>query len=199
MARLLVGFLCKKVGLMLSDLNRELFLYINADSTTSSVIIEIARVLSEAPLFLLALLIARVLYRDRREIIPLGFLMGSTAMIALSLSKVLGILLPVDRPFVTGLGNQWLYHSPDPSFPSDHATLLFAIAAACMIRSSWRRVGALAVILGFLNGWARIAVGIHYPYDIAGAFVLSFFCGALVWVGASITKPYAINVLGQKN
>jgi undecaprenyl-diphosphatase len=60
--------------------------------------------------------------------------------------------------------------SPDPSFPSDHATAAFAIAFAVLAFS--RRCGIVFLVVATLIGLSRVALGMHYPSDVlAGLFV----------------------------
>ncbi len=68
--------------------------------------------------------------------------------------------------------------SPDPSFPSDHAAVAFAIAFGVFAFS--RRVGILFLAAATLISLSRIALGLHYPSDV--------LAGALVgWVAALLT------------
>lgn len=56
------------------------------------------------------------------------------------------------------------------SFPSQHATILAAIATAVFIYD--RRIGAWLAILTLFVGLARIAAGIHFPIDILTGFAI---------------------------
>jgi undecaprenyl-diphosphatase len=47
--------------------------------------------------------------------------------ISMSLSLVLGHLFPHNRPFVDHVGYNFLPHSPDYSFPSDHGTVILPL------------------------------------------------------------------------
>lgn len=57
------------------------------------------------------------------------------------------------------------------SFPSDTATFYFALAAIIFVES--RTAGSIAFVWTFVTvGVARVAVGWHYPSDIAGGIIL---------------------------
>ncbi len=71
-----------------------------------------------------------------------------------------------------GLGQNFLAHAPESSFPSDHATVMFTLAVALML-TSLRKLGVLILLLGALVGWARIYLGVHFPFDIAGSLLVS--------------------------
>jgi undecaprenyl-diphosphatase len=71
------------------------------------------------------------------------------------------------RPFVTRSDVVLLVkHSADASFPSEHATAAFALAAGIAVYRL--RYGLLLAALAALISFARVYVGIHYPYDVLG-------------------------------
>ena len=79
------------------------------------------------------------------------------------------------RPFNAlpdGTVNLLFYKPTDSSFPSNFATVLFAIAFSFMIKD--RRWGSVYLALALIGGFARVFVGIHYPLDILGGH--SFWC-----------------------
>jgi undecaprenyl-diphosphatase len=57
-----------------------------------------------------------------------------------------------------------------PAFPSGHATFFFALAVSIFAVN--RRWGWWFFVGAFVNGVARIFVGVHWPLDIAGGMVL---------------------------
>jgi len=69
------------------------------------------------------------------------------------------------------------YRPTDPSFPSNLAAVLFAIAVPVFLKNkSW---GTVLLVIATLAGFGRVFMGIHYPFDIlGGAFVgtLGAFC-----------------------
>ncbi|WP_433320000.1 phosphatase PAP2 family protein [Micromonospora chersina] len=80
------------------------------------------------------------------------------------------------RPYTTLSGILVLAdRSPDPSFPSDHATMAGAVAAGLLL-VSWR-LGLLAVAAAAVMGFARVYIGAHYPADVLAGFA----------VGAAVT------------
>lgn len=101
---------------------------------------------------------------------------------ALGLALAHGIATVWDRPRPYEAHNVHLFVSPsgDPSFPSDHATAAFAIAASLFLRS--RRVGLLALGMAFVLGLARIAVGAHYPFDVLGGALLGTSAALVLWI-----------------
>lgn len=76
---------------------------------------------------------------------------------------------PQPRPFVLGLGTQYLGHAPTPGLPSHHVTILWALAF-----TAWgtRRLKAFALpllVTGLVVGWSRVFLGVHFPYDVLAA------------------------------
>ena len=141
----------------------------------------LALILAEAGIFVapLALTALWVLgdHRDRRAAVQATL----SGLLALAIAGFISSHVASPRPFVVGLAPNLLGHADDSSLPSDHATLLFALAAALWIGAGPGR-RALAWVLGvagLLVGASRVYLGAHYPSDIAA--------GALVGVvGAAI-------------
>ena len=66
------------------------------------------------------------------------------------------------------------------SFPSSHATNATTIATLFAFfypRGKW-----LYFLLAFLVGYSRIYVGVHYPLDVLGGFLLGISIGWLVYL-----------------
>ncbi len=74
------------------------------------------------------------------------------------------------RPFVTYHLTPLYPYNPDASFPSRHASFMAAVAFAyAYFRSKW---SALFIILMLWVGISRVYVGVHYPLDILGGFIV---------------------------
>lgn len=90
--------------------------------------------------------------------------------LALGINQIIIRLWERPRPFTAHHAVLLLKPSPDPSFPSDHATFAFAVAVAIVLAS--RRVGIAALVIAALLGFSRVYVGEHYVGDmIAGAII----------------------------
>lgn len=97
-----------------------------------------------------------------------------SAVVALILASAISALYIHPRPFMDGLARNYLHHAADSSFPSDHATVLFALAWSLLFASpTWlKRLWLALLLLACAVGWSRIYLGAHYPFDIAGAALL---------------------------
>lgn len=71
------------------------------------------------------------------------------------------------------LGNTLIPHAADSSFPSDHLTLLWAVAFSFLMHRRPRWAGLLLAVLGLPVAWARIYLGVHFPLDMLGAAIVA--------------------------
>ena len=106
---------------------------------------------------------------------------GFSALLALGVAQLIGSLWDRPRPYEAHPGDAHLLlaPSPDPSFPSDHATAAYAIAVAILLRH--RKGGVLALVLATLVALSRVALGTHYPTDILGGAALGAIAALLLW------------------
>jgi undecaprenyl-diphosphatase len=107
---------------------------------------------------------------------------GLSAAMALLVAQVLAGLWERPRPYVTHPNEAHLFiaPSPDPSFPSDHATAAFAIAMAIWLRN--RRIGEIAFAMAGLLAVSRVAVGTHYPSDVLAGALLGIAAALVFWL-----------------
>lgn len=75
----------------------------------------------------------------------------------------------------------------DYSFPSGHTCASFASALICY-RMLPKKYGIPAVILAALIALSRLYVGVHYPTDVIGGFLVAFFASTVVWHGMEKRK-----------
>ena len=158
-------------GVSMNSLNQHLFLLFNADAHASAFSIWLGRALAEWPAPIALLLVALACYRQsNRKLFALRALFATALAMGLALAIRCAFYNP--RPFVLGLGRMLIEHDATTSFPSFHATFLFSLALPLLAQRSTRGT-ALAVGLGHRHCMARIFVGVHYPFDMAGAFIVS--------------------------
>lgn len=101
-------------------------------------------------------------------------LAGIAALVALGIGQIVGMAFPRARPYDVVPATLLIVHGPDTSFPSDHATLAFAVTIA--LASASRRLGSWLALFSVIVLFSRIYVGVHYPSDVIGGAAL----GALV-------------------
>ena len=93
------------------------------------------------------------------------------------LTELIYFLYPIQRPFNV-LNIKALINENGPGFPSGHAVFLFTLAVIIFIWN--KKYGLIYFILSFINGIARIAVGVHWPLDILGGIILGILSGILI-------------------
>ncbi len=102
---------------------------------------------------------------------------GFSFLLGLGLNQLILLVVHRVRPYDGGVTNLLIERSADFSFPSDHATAAFAIAAAFLLHAS-RRAGFAFQVAACLIAFSRIYIGTHYASDVLG--------GALTGVVAAL-------------
>jgi len=97
----------------------------------------------------------------------------ATALLALLVNFAIAASWYHPRPFELAVGHQLLPHAAETSFPSDHATVLFAIAFGLIQAGAARFWSGIALLAAVIVAWARIYVGIHWPLDMAGSLTIA--------------------------
>jgi undecaprenyl-diphosphatase len=77
----------------------------------------------------------------------------------------------------------------DFSFPSDHATVVGAVAAGLMFTN--HRWGSVAAALAVVMAFARVYVGAHYPGDVVAGLALG---AAVAAAGRLVVTPQLTGV-----
>ena len=167
----------------LSELNLSLFSWINASPEASNTSIHFAIFIANDLLYCMILLFAWFWLRgnyDTKKKILKAFIFTS---IAILISQCISHVYYHPRPFVMEVGRTLIYHAPNGSFPSDHM-LIFSSIAFSYLFSAQRKLGIFLLIMAWLVAWSRVYLGVHFPLDMLGAFLLAFalnFFGLKLW------------------
>jgi undecaprenyl-diphosphatase len=118
-------------------------------------------------------------WRQRRDERRRGAVIGTAAAgLALLVAQPIAHLVDRARPYLDHPVHLLIARSPDPSFPSDHATGAFALAFGMWLYD--RTLGTVLLVLAALLSMSRVYVGTHYPGDVlAGALLGAGMAGAL--------------------
>lgn len=153
--------------------NQKLFLMLNASSNTASWQIEFARMSANYAIYLVPLFLVWLWLRGSDG--ERGGLVMAVAVAELALlaNQLIPLIWFHPRPFMVPIGQTFVEHAADSSLPSDHLTFILGIALAL---AYWNRQHAVAVVItliGLLVAWARIFIGVHFPFDMVGSVLIA--------------------------
>ena len=132
----------------METLNQSLFLWINASPSASSGVLGLARVCAVYLVWLVPLTLL-LGWRTSNWSARRGLLVAvAAALLAWLLAHALGALWPHPRPFMLSLGTNALHHAPSNSFPSNHLTFVWSVAAALLLQPRWRKLGGSLALFG---------------------------------------------------
>lgn len=169
--------------------NSRLFLAINGGAGSAPWLVDLAKAVGDGLIYLVPLSLVALWLKGSSQARGVAMRSFFVAMLALGINQLIGLFWQHPRPFVIGLGHAWIEHAPDSSFPSDHATILFALAFTLLV-AGFRKMSMAALASAMAVAWARIFLGVHFPLDMAGAALVA----ALALV--VLSKPW--NVAGSK-
>ena len=130
----------------------------------------------------------------RRDVAKHAALAAAFAVICgQALNLLIGHLVYVPRPFIAHHVLLLVNAAHDSSFPSDHATAAFSIAATALLRTM---PGRYLFLLGaVLIAFARVYVGAHYPVDVVtGAALGSAWAVIILALDGYLVTPYRLAV-----
>lgn len=104
-----------------------------------------------------------------------------SSALALTIGLLISNVVERPRPFIADPTGVHLFakHAADSGFPSDHATVAFAIATAIFLRD--RRWGGVVCALALLVAIGRVAIGVHYPTDVLAGALLGCASALTIW------------------
>ncbi|WP_102960863.1 undecaprenyl-diphosphatase [Mangrovicella endophytica] len=160
--------------------DRQLFELINASSTDWGVTATLAYLAAKYLFFIVLVHLAMLWILGDRSVRRQALALLLALVVAITVSGLIGQLMPTERPFQIPLGHQLIEHRPSASFPSNHALVVFTYAAMLALLRHWRYAAVFAVV-GVIVGWARIYLGIHFPLDVAGAAMVGPLAAAVAF------------------
>lgn len=157
----------------MESINQTFFLWLNAPKYPSALALMLAIFFAEQLIWAVPLLIGIGWLRGSEETRKTMLIATASGLLGLLLNMIIGQVWLHPRPFMIGLGNTLISHVADSSFPSDHLTLWWAVAFSLLFQQAPPFVGIALALLGILIAWARIYLGVHFPFDMLGAIVVA--------------------------
>ena len=156
----------------LDQLNLYLFHLLNVPDQASIWMINYASLIAHDLVYVFLLIFAIAWLRGSHEV-KTGIIKAAIfTAITLSISEVLSTVLNTPRPFVMEVGRTLIEHAPTGSFPSNHMSIFSGIAFAYYF-SAQRDLGRILLWTAWLVAWSRVYVGVHFPIDMVGAFLIA--------------------------
>jgi glycerophosphoryl diester phosphodiesterase len=86
-----------------------------------------------------------------------------------------------------------LWHESSPSFISGHAVTAMAVwgTLAALVRRTWFWI--VAALLIFFIGFSRLYLGVHYPADVIGGWIVGALVAWAVLAGSARLQPAVAN------
>lgn len=158
--------------MLLSQLDTSLFLSLRGTGQESLPLLYTAFFLAKwvlyfVPVYLLSVFLVKATPARRRVAVAAIL----AIVIGIVVSFLIGHIYHRPRPFLSDLGASLMHHRDSASFPSNHATIMAAFAMT-LVLARWWKTAAIAIVATIAVGWSRVFIGVHYPFDILGGFVL---------------------------
>ncbi|MBS0370576.1 MAG: undecaprenyl-diphosphatase [Proteobacteria bacterium] len=157
----------------MEDFNHALFLWLNAPEHPHALLLAVATFFAEYAIWVVPALIGIGWLRGSEHTRKVLLEATASGLAGLLINQIIGLIWPHPRPFMIGLGHTFMPHAADSSFPSDHLTLLWAVAFSFLMHRRPRLAGMTLAVLGLPVAWARIYLGVHFPLDMLGAALVA--------------------------
>ena len=159
----------------MNPFDHSLFFWVNGAAGRNSLLDFIGVLLGQYGIYFFAALMLVLWFvlprraADERRHLVYG---AAAAVVGLLTNYVISRLVYRPRPFVLYPHQVHLLvqHAPDSSFPSDHATAVFAVATALVGSSKW--LSRTFWIVAILIAIARVFIGVHWPTDVLAGLVI---------------------------
>ncbi|GKT19911.1 undecaprenyl-diphosphatase [Acidovorax sp. SUPP2522] len=164
----------------MEHLNQTFFLWLNAPEHPNALMVTLVTFFAEWLIWAIPILIGIGWLRGSGGTRKAMLIATASALLGLFIDQVIGLAWFHPRPFMIGLGHTLIPHVADLSFPSDHLTLWWAVAFSLVLQRGPRIAGLALAFLGVPIAWARIYLGVHFPFDMLGAIAVAALCAWLM-------------------
>ncbi|NOY87326.1 MAG: undecaprenyl-diphosphatase [Deltaproteobacteria bacterium] len=180
---------------MTTNLNVQIFQWIHAGAGDHLIVDGFAVFFAEGgPYLLAALFVVLWFFVDKNRKTAL-LEATEAAIVGLGINQLIGLFYFHPRPYMVGLCTPLFPHGPETSFPSDHATLMFAAAFYLLMARRWTTCGIVLLVVATLTAWGRVYSGMHFPFDMAGSLVVGLASAGLIHWLAGRLKPLNMKLI----
>lgn len=164
----------------MEQLNTKLFTLINQFAGHNQLLDYIFMFSAEAMPYIFIAIIITVWFRCTEQ--SKRYLIGATltSVVGITINHFIAQFYFHPRPFMNDLGTTLIAHTPNSSFPSDHTTFMFCLAIGLLFYPAMRKLALGLSLFALIGGLSRVYIGVHYPFDIAGALIVSAFSALIV-------------------
>ena len=158
----------------IEQINLKLFHILNVPAQASEIMMNFAMFIAHDLIYLMLIFFAFAWLKGSVETktgIVKAFIFTSVTLV---ISEILSAVLNTPRPFVIQVGQTLIEHAPTGAFPSNHMSIFSGIALSYYF-SLKRDLGRILLCVALLVAWSRVYVGVHFPIDMLGAFVIALF------------------------
>lgn len=175
----------------MNAIDQQLFFMLNASSDEWGVMPAIAFVAAKMIIYLIPLHLIMIWVLGDRSVRRQALILFGALLTGLAISYVIGIVMPTQRPYLIPIGHALVEHRSSPSFPSNHGLIMFTYAITMAMLAHWRHALVIGAA-GLMVAWARIYVGVHFPFDMAGAVIVG---AVAAWLALRFDRVFGARLL----
>lgn len=175
----------------MNAIDQQLFFMLNASSDEWGVMPAIAFVAAKMIIYLIPLHLIMIWVLGDRSVRRQALILFGALLTGLAISYIIGIVMPTQRPYLIPIGHALVEHRSSPSFPSNHGLIMFTYAITMAMLAHWRHALVIGAA-GLMVAWARIYVGVHFPFDMAGAVIVG---AVAAWLALRFDRVFGARLL----
>lgn len=176
----------------MSPWNQSLFLLLNAPAHPAAWLVEIITALAGSPVVVAPALLVGLWVWGAPQRRGALLAVAAAMLVGQGVNQLLGLLGFEPRPFMVPVGHALMAHAADNGFPSDHATLVWALGAGLLLTGAAPRCGAATCLYGIAVAWSRVWLGVHFPSDMLASALVGTACGGLACAAQPAVEAWSM-------
>lgn len=160
-------------------MDRKIFSFLNGLIGRSAVSDELIKIIAVYLIYAIPLFLLIYWFLGNKKTVLRAFISGVLAW--QGFAKLIGHFYFRPRPLSVFPSKELIFHRPDYSFPSDHASFLFGVAFAFYLCGE-KKISYYLFAVSIIITIGRVIVGFHYPTDILAGAILGILVAWIVWL-----------------